>query len=430
MIEIFEGRLGAGKSYFATKRILDHLAAGGTVSTNVELLWPGCVEYCRKHFAVEIEETQLVNLWKRDVSDFHKLTPAGTDDLNTLVVLDEAQLDFNARDWSHTSKDLLAFLTQSRKQNTDVIFITQHSANVDKQFVRLVQFVWCFRDMERFTLPGLGISWTTLARVASFGTDSGKYILACCYDYDGRTLYSRQWESKSPEIFRCYQTKSLVRSFDRAGVAARKSLQKVKSHSKNNPMKVLLVFVAIAGVLLWQFSSRAKAKSSPPASVSSPGLLSRSMGTPAPARGRFEVYGERFMAFYGGDATLHTDAGWYSLGEMSSKGYVVAVSDRRAKLELPDGRTGWIVAEDWGYATFQPGRNEDSEPKPAATPAPEKSTPVQLAQSGLAAEGDDTLERVRAGLPPRKSVATTPAAPSTPTPALRQRQARYGLGGR
>jgi hypothetical protein len=39
------------------------------------------------------------------------------------------------------------------------------------------------------------------------------------------------------------------------------------------------------------------------------------------------------------------EGGWYALGEMSSKGYVVAVSPERAKVITPDGQTAWIVAK-------------------------------------------------------------------------------------
>jgi len=57
------------------------------------------------------------------------------------------------------------------------------------------------------------------------------------------------------------------------------------------------------------------------------------------------IYAEHLETWNPLDYVLETvEGGWYALGEMSSKGYVVAVSPKRAKVITPEGRTAWIVA--------------------------------------------------------------------------------------
>ena len=163
MIEFFSGTLGAGKTYHAVERHAEHVAKGGTVGSNVALKWDGFVRLVEHRYGVTPRREQWIDLTDCPVAEFHKLTPAGTPEMSTLVVVDEAQLGFNARAWSKTSEDLLAFLTQSRKQMTDVIFISQSAENVDKQLRRLAQFFWSFRDMSRYRVEALGVMFPTLS---------------------------------------------------------------------------------------------------------------------------------------------------------------------------------------------------------------------------------------------------------------------------
>lgn len=89
-----------------------------------------------------------VAVWSRPISV--------SAELPVLVVIDEVHLTFNARDYAKTDKlywETLTFLTQSRKVHTDVIFISQSVLNMDKQFMRLVQYIWRFRDLSRWKIP-------------------------------------------------------------------------------------------------------------------------------------------------------------------------------------------------------------------------------------------------------------------------------------
>lgn len=236
MIEVFEGRLGGGKSYTAVCRIVRVLAAGGTVATNIELNWLAVVDYCKRKFGVIIQERQFILLDDDSIPNFHEHTPGGTLDCPTLVVIDEAQLYWNSRDFKKTDegqRELLKFLTQSRKACTDVIFISQHVKNMDTQFMRLVQYIWRFRDMERFRIPVLGIKWPF------------KQILECCFDFDGYTLFGRRFVRKDTEIFKLYETGALLQPFERSYVTDRIELEKVAAESPLKDWRYLASVFAV-----------------------------------------------------------------------------------------------------------------------------------------------------------------------------------------
>lgn len=67
----------------------------------------------------------------------------------SVICLDEAGVFLNARDFSKTSKRLLADLAQSRKDGCDLVWAAQFDGQVDRQFRQLTQFWWHCRG---FTL--------------------------------------------------------------------------------------------------------------------------------------------------------------------------------------------------------------------------------------------------------------------------------------
>lgn len=63
---------------------------------------------------------------------------------NSVVMLDEAGIFLNAREFSKTPKSLLMDLAQSRKDGNDLLYAAQFDAQVDKQFRLLTQwFIHC-----------------------------------------------------------------------------------------------------------------------------------------------------------------------------------------------------------------------------------------------------------------------------------------------
>lgn len=241
MIEIFEGRLGGGKTYSAVYRIICHLALGGVVCTNIELIWDGLLAFGRDVLGVIFESDQVIVLNDEHICEFYKYTPSGDSDLAVLVVLDELHLWFNARDYAQSDKlyrGTMTFLSQSRKVDTNLIFISQSALNMDKQFFRLVQYIWRFRDLANWKIPGLGMG------------SPWKGIVACQYDYDGKTMLDRAWVPKDKRIFACYRTKALLKKFPRLeGIVTKRKLQRVPGHGRL--LRVSTIILAILDIVIW-----------------------------------------------------------------------------------------------------------------------------------------------------------------------------------
>lgn len=342
MIELYEGRLGGGKTYSATVRIVDHLCRGGLVATNIDIVWPEVADYIARRFGLVVKNDQLLRLHEDQIGLFHRSTPSGTAELPVLVVIDEAHLTFNARDFAQTDRlyrETLTFLTQSRKVHTDVIFIAQSVLNMDKQFMRLVQYIWRFRDLSKWKIPGLGIPYPL------------NQILAVQFDYDGRTILQRSFVRKDKNIFKLFRTNALLREFPRLeNIKTKHSLERTK---KQYPMAKFLIPIGLVVGVIAAFTLYKSFKGAPEKANNAFGAPARAAAVSTSDTAReekrkhelYDIYAEHFQAWNESERALKTaESGWYQVGEMSSRGFVIATSNRRAKVAQPDGRTGWVVA--------------------------------------------------------------------------------------
>lgn len=213
MISIFEGRIGGGKTYLAVTRILAHLAKGGTVVTNVELLPDGCACYLAKHYGLQMDPSAIRFLNEEETGFFHKHLIGGTKELPVLAVIDEAHLWFNARDTMQTGstkRALLTFLSQSRKLGVDVIFIVQKEENLEAQFRRLASELWRMKDLSKLRIPGFGIQYPW------------PHIIAFRLDAANGLLMERKIIRRTHDVFDCYDTNALLRPVEFAGEIAGK----------------------------------------------------------------------------------------------------------------------------------------------------------------------------------------------------------------
>jgi hypothetical protein len=220
MIAIYEGKIGGGKTYLAVCRILAHLAKGGSVFTNVELKVDGVAKWLRDRHGLVLEPSAIRFLDESESWDFHRYLKAGQG-VNTLCVIDEAHLWFNARDHAVTAatkRDLITFLSQSRKLKVDVVFIVQAAENLDAQFRRLAQDIWRMKDLQRFRIPLLGISYPW------------PHTLAFRLDNGNMQVMEKKLLRREQAIFDAYNTNALLRPVEFAGeVAPQIKLEKVKT---------------------------------------------------------------------------------------------------------------------------------------------------------------------------------------------------------
>jgi len=201
-LEIYDGRPGDGKSYCAVAtRILPHLMAGGFVATNIAMKPAGVAAYIKKRSGKIFNPSRLLILDNAEVPTFPKRIPQGTPDCPVLVILDEVHLWFNARDWAKTDaavRETFVFATQHRKYCIDIVLISQHFANIDGQFVRLIAGLSRFRDLKRWHPPGM--PWL---RIPYFR------FLAVHYDRNGKTVMRRDWVAFDPLVGAAYDTRAI-----------------------------------------------------------------------------------------------------------------------------------------------------------------------------------------------------------------------------
>lgn len=79
-----------------------------------------------------------------------------------LLIIDEAQLIFNVREWSLVGRsDWIYFFTQHRKFGYDIILVAQFDKMLDKQLRSLLEYEFIHRKMSNFGWKGKMISiWT------------------------------------------------------------------------------------------------------------------------------------------------------------------------------------------------------------------------------------------------------------------------------
>jgi len=349
MITIVAGKgVGSGKSYYVATRIVTHLAAGGTVviTDNYGLKMEGMREYIARKYGVIIEDSQVIQVPAKDTLRIPELTPAGTDELPVLIVVDEVQDALNARDWADANKrPLFSFAAQSRHDSTDFIFISQHEHNIDKQIGRLATFVIRVRNLNGYKLPGLG-------------TVSFRYFLVNTYDQDGKTHLDRQFLRHDVGIFGAYESKVKRGSFERLGIAEKRLLN--KAPKKRNMWKVIVCFiVGVSGVgfLALKGSSLVpgvKTAEVKPVQLVNP-LAGKNVAQPEKHADKPRPYDVISEQFRGSDyrTYLRTSTNTYEVGHMSSHGFVLGIRANVVKIAGMD-RPLYVVA-----TSGVPGRIEE-----------------------------------------------------------------------
>lgn len=218
MITIVEGVVGGGKTIFAVRETIERVAAGGHVYTNVDMVPSEVRQYVMRKYGRFIRSDQIRQLPETEsVKGWVDFIGFGTLSDPILVILDEAQMFWNSRDWAKTSKEenpMLSFLTQSRKAGVDVMVISQDAGNIDKQFRVLAQSVVKARNMAHIGDPVFGLKlrgliryeWTELAT---------------------RKVFRSEWWRIDKGLFRCYKTDAFLDSFMQDLAETKERLEKL-----------------------------------------------------------------------------------------------------------------------------------------------------------------------------------------------------------
>lgn len=149
MIWLYSGTPGSGKSYHAVYDILKKVRRKkkNKVIANFPLVFKKANQ---KDNFIYIDNSELtIEYLENYAKQNHFIGVEG----QTLVVVDEAQLLYNSRDWGTNSKKRMAwikFFSQHRKYGYNFILIAQFDKMIDKQIRALIEYEVSHMKMNNF----------------------------------------------------------------------------------------------------------------------------------------------------------------------------------------------------------------------------------------------------------------------------------------
>lgn len=176
MIEIYVGAVGSGKSYHAMARGISKIYS--LRNNMVVANFP--VKFSEKDYKkgvnnrwIYLDDDELTPLKLIKMSfDYGYYGKEG----NTLLILDEAGVYFNARDWqisANTRKEWIKFFSQSRKFGYDVVLIAQDARMIDRQIRSMAEYTVKHVKLRNYKWLKL-IPWQIFAAVSYWAGGSFK----------------------------------------------------------------------------------------------------------------------------------------------------------------------------------------------------------------------------------------------------------------
>ena len=166
MIKLFSGTPGSGKSLHTAEKIYYALRAGRPVICNFDV---------NLAFVQGRRSRQLnFQYWPNDQITVDQLTSFAAAYFEhrrmredwILLILDEAQLLFNAREWDAKGrKEWLSFFTQHRKYGYEIILVAQFDRMLDRQIRSLIEYEYIHRKVSNFGVWGKVFSAVFLGKL-------------------------------------------------------------------------------------------------------------------------------------------------------------------------------------------------------------------------------------------------------------------------
>lgn len=154
MIELYSGTPGSGKSLHAAETIYWRLRKGKPVICNFPVE-PGYIKgYQDTLYCLSNDQITPEVLYEFSNAYFSESGIDFQED-SILLVIDEAQLLFNARSWDAVGRaGWLSFFTQHRKYGYLVILVAQNDRMLDRQVRSLIEYENVHRKVSNFGIFG------------------------------------------------------------------------------------------------------------------------------------------------------------------------------------------------------------------------------------------------------------------------------------
>lgn len=195
MIEIYTGYPGTGKSLHVASRVRSVARRGYPVISNVKYNLP-------RGKAIYVPNSRLTPDWLEDYGQAYWQDKGEVKEGSILLVVDEAQLLLNARDWQDSMRmSWLGFFSQHRKLGYSVVLVAQTRDMLDKQVRSLAEEYVAHVRLDRMRILGPLIGGLAL----------GHPVVLCSHRYAGVRQDSRDARLRSEYVI---GRKSLYRVYD------------------------------------------------------------------------------------------------------------------------------------------------------------------------------------------------------------------------
>ena len=150
MIYLYSGTPGSGKSLHCAMTITNWSRLGCPVICN----FPCNLEKYKRAKFTYVDNEDLTPDLLVEISNKY-FNGRSVKESSLLLVIDECQLLFNAREWQKKGREnWLKFFTQHRKYGYDIILIAQFDRMIDRQIRSLIEYEYIHRKMGNFGIQG------------------------------------------------------------------------------------------------------------------------------------------------------------------------------------------------------------------------------------------------------------------------------------
>lgn len=159
MIKLYSGTPGSGKSLHLARQLYYRIknSKGVTIGN-----FPLNVDNIKGHkhgTYLCIDNLRLTPERLVRFSEHYRRHYGKVKESTFLLVVDESQILFNAREWQMSGRaSWLSFFTQHRKLGFDIVLVAQFDRMLDRQIRSLLEYEWIHRKISNYGIIGKVLS--------------------------------------------------------------------------------------------------------------------------------------------------------------------------------------------------------------------------------------------------------------------------------
>lgn len=162
MIELYSGTPGSGKSLHTAKEIRSRLKARKRIIIGNFCVNTKAIKRCKGTYLFVPNDRLLPDRLLQFSRKLSRHLGRRLKEGEVLLIIDEAQLLFNSREWQNISRQgWLSFFSQHRHYGYDIILAAQFDRMLDRQVRCLIEYEEVHRKVSRFGYIGFFVGLFT-----------------------------------------------------------------------------------------------------------------------------------------------------------------------------------------------------------------------------------------------------------------------------